>query len=736
MKKSNVPIIKQIPDFLDYCEVEKGLSEKTQINYGRYLNKFVLWLKGSNKASLLPHELTPDHIWTYRLYLSRFKDQKGHILKKATQNYYLIALRAILSYFTAKDIESLPADKIGLPKADRGEKTVKFLNLEQIEKLLSAVDPKAPNGLRNRAILESLFSTGLRIAELVALNREQFANIKLKKDLELGIIGKGNRPRTVYFSERALSWIKKYLTSRTDKEKPLFIRDGAQKNSDSRLTPRSIERIVKKHAVLAGVPIFTTPHTLRHCLHPSTRIILPDAVVSARELFFRKDNNIQTIDWQTLKLNNREIKEKSYHLTPLFSIWAGGYNLSCSPNHRLFTVGSKGIEEIKVKDLKIGDYIMGVKKFEISDRPFVGPRFARLLGYILGDGTISQKRRGVFLDDKNPDILKFYQNLVRELFNINPSLTKSKGKNSWQLKIYNIELIEFLLNAGFKTKSNIKRIPQEIITAPLKELAEFIAGFYDAEGNTGTIRLFSSSLDLLKDVQMGLLRFEIDSHINWRQRTVMLPQKRMFSHKFYTLNILHKPDQIRFIKSIKTLKKRHLKIEPDFDGEKLPVGSLLKTIKRDAMRKKIVWIEKLKKNHSINDLGRYFDNLIPVKKTVEKIIDQLEDSKYRSPYLEILKKIARASNIKWLRLKEKTRLPWGRYSTYDFGIDQRIGNIITDGLVSHNSYATDLLTQGVDLRTIQEFLGHRNIATTQIYTHVTNKRLRDVHRQYHSLGKE
>jgi len=736
MKKSDKNIIKHIPDFLDYCEVEKGLSEKTQINYSRYLNKFVLWLKGSNKATLLPHELTPDHIWAYRLYLSRFKNEKGHVLKKATQTYYLIALRAILSYFTAKDIESLPADKIGLPKADRGEKTVKFLNLEQIGRLLSVVDPKAPNGLRNRAILESFFSTGLRIAELVALNREQFANIKLKKDLELGIIGKGNRPRTVYFSERALSWIKKYLATRTDKEKPLFTHDNAREDSDSRLTPRSIERIVKRYAILAGVPIFTTPHTLRHCLHPSTRIILPDAVVSARDLFFRKDNNVQTINWQNLKLTNRKIEEKSYHITPLFSIWADGYNLSCSPDHRLFTIGPKGIEEIKVKDVKIGDYVMGVKKIEVEGQSFVGPRFSRLLGYILGDGTVSKKNRSVLLDDKNPNILKFYQNLVRELFGINPPLIKSKGKNSWQLKIYNIELVEFILSIGFEPKSNIKRVPQKILSAPLKELAEFIAGFYDAEGNTGTIRLFSSSLDLLKDIQIGLLRFEIDSHINWRQRTVMLPQKRTFSHKFYTLHILHKPDQLRFIGNIKTLKKRFLKIEPDFYGEKLPVGNLLKMIKQDAMRKKIVWIEKLRKNHSINYLGRYFDNLFPVRKTVEKIIDQLEDSKYRSPYLETLKKIARASNVKWLRLKEKTRLPWGRYSTYDFGIDQKIGNIITDGLVSHNSYATDLLTQGVDLRTIQEFLGHRNIATTQIYTHVTNKRLRDVHRQYHSLGKE
>ncbi|MFC1789746.1 tyrosine-type recombinase/integrase [Patescibacteria group bacterium] len=264
MKKSDVPIIKQIPDFLDYCEVEKGLSQKTQENYQRYLQKFISWLKASKNEGLLPHNLTADDVWNYRLYLSRFKSKKGLELKKVTQNYYLIALRAFLSYFTAKDIESLPADKIQLPKVPGGEKTVKFLSLEQIEKLLGAADDIKPEGIRDRAILETLFSTGLRIAELVALNREQFASVKDKKDLELGVIGKGKHPRTVYFSERSLGWIKKYIETRKDKNKALFINYRSRKDADARLTTRSIERIVKKYALLSGVPFFTTPHTLRH----------------------------------------------------------------------------------------------------------------------------------------------------------------------------------------------------------------------------------------------------------------------------------------------------------------------------------------------------------------------------------------------------------------------------------------------------------------------------------------
>ena len=267
MNESNKNIIEYIPDFLDYCEVEKGLSDKTQENYKRYLDKFVYWLKASKKTGLKPRELSSEDIWAYRLYLSRSQVKGGLLLKKSTQNYYLIALRAILGYFVAKDIVSLPPGKITLPKDARTQKTVKFLNLEQIEKLLMAPDIKKADGLRDRAILESLFSTGLRITELTTLNKEQFANnIKDKKDLELGIIGKGSYPRTVYFSERALSWIKKYLTIRKDKEKALFINYRAQEGLNRRLTPRSIERLVKKYDILAGVPIFTTPHTLRHSM--------------------------------------------------------------------------------------------------------------------------------------------------------------------------------------------------------------------------------------------------------------------------------------------------------------------------------------------------------------------------------------------------------------------------------------------------------------------------------------
>jgi site-specific recombinase XerD len=270
MNKSDKSIISHIPDFLDYCEIEKGLSENTQINYRRYLQKFINWLKKEKKDGILPHELSADDIWTYRVYLSRFIDPRGDNLSKATQNYYLIALRALLGYFTAKDIVCLPADKINLSRDAKKEKAVKFLNLDQMERLLLSPDTAVDSGVRDRAILETLFSTGLRIAELVGLNREQFANLAENKELELSIVGKGKYPRAVYFSGRALEWIKKYLKIRDDlcdkEEKALFINFRSRKDAQKRLTSRSIERLVKKYAVIANVPLFTTPHTLRHSM--------------------------------------------------------------------------------------------------------------------------------------------------------------------------------------------------------------------------------------------------------------------------------------------------------------------------------------------------------------------------------------------------------------------------------------------------------------------------------------
>lgn len=263
----NKPIINYLRDFLDYSEIEKGLSLKTQENYSRFLNKFFKWLESSQLSTLRPEDLNDDHIWKYRLFLSRhINPVNKRPLKKNTQNYYLIALRSLLEFFVEKNIKSLPPSKIKLAK-DRSEREIKFLSLDQLKRLLEAPSTSNAIGLRDKAILETLFSTGLRVSELTALDREQ---LRIKNDtefLEISVVGKGQKVRTVYFSPRAIKALKSYLNQRNDLDPALFInyKPGIEKTGNSRrLTPKSIESMVKKYIKISGLPIMATPHTLRH----------------------------------------------------------------------------------------------------------------------------------------------------------------------------------------------------------------------------------------------------------------------------------------------------------------------------------------------------------------------------------------------------------------------------------------------------------------------------------------
>lgn len=318
MNKAKKPLISYIADFLEYCEIEKGLADSSIENYDRFLNKFKFWLKKTKRDKLKPHEFDDQDIWDFRLYLAHFKDPKtGKPLKKTTQNYYLIGLRVFLIYLAEKDILSYPANKIKLPKITDKDKSIKFLDVEQIKRLLACPDIKTKTGQRDRAILEVLFSTGLRVSELTSLNIDKF-NLeiikKLKGSYELNITGKGGRARTIYFSQRALYWLIKYLMARKDKDKALFVRHHSPIRNDKdskRLTPRSVQLFVSKYTKMAGLPVAATPHTLRHSY--ATDLLNQGADLrSVQELLGHK--NIITTQTYTHIVNKqlRDMHEK-YH---------------------------------------------------------------------------------------------------------------------------------------------------------------------------------------------------------------------------------------------------------------------------------------------------------------------------------------------------------------------------------------------------------------------------------------
>ncbi|KKT80677.1 MAG: Tyrosine recombinase XerC [Candidatus Azambacteria bacterium GW2011_GWA1_44_9] len=250
-----------VPDFLDWLDIEKGLSSKSQENYAHFVKHFFDWLEKNKIGSITPQAIREEHVWKYKVYLSRHKS-----LKRSTQNYYLIALRSLLSYLMEKGITSLPPDKIRLAR-EKEKQQIRFLTKDQLKKFFDGPDTSTFLGLRDRAILEILFSTGLRIAELVNLNREQ---IKIPRnpseELEIVITGKGRRVRPVYFSSRSLHWLNLYLKARTDTNPALLItyRNYKTKVDARRISHRTIQTAFKKYAVLSGIPLDTTPHVMRH----------------------------------------------------------------------------------------------------------------------------------------------------------------------------------------------------------------------------------------------------------------------------------------------------------------------------------------------------------------------------------------------------------------------------------------------------------------------------------------
>ncbi|MEI6509456.1 MAG: tyrosine-type recombinase/integrase [bacterium] len=250
-----------VRDFLEHLEIEKNYSQLTLLTYGKLLHRFTGWLNERQLVTKDAAELDLETIRQYRLYLARLRTDQGKPLKKVTQAYHVIALRSLLRFLiTQKRLPVLAPELVELPKFS--QRSVNFLTIEQMEDLLKMPDVVSISGLRDRAMMETLFSTGLRVSELVSLNRE-YVNLDRK---EFGVVGKGGKARVVFLSSPAVFWLSQYLGKRTDEHHPLFIShsERGKQSLDCRLTARSVERLVRAYGQRAHLPFEIKPHTLRH----------------------------------------------------------------------------------------------------------------------------------------------------------------------------------------------------------------------------------------------------------------------------------------------------------------------------------------------------------------------------------------------------------------------------------------------------------------------------------------
>ena len=286
--------------FLEYVEIEKGRSLLTVKNYDRYLSTFFTWSKITS-----PKDITPDLVRNFRLWLNRREGVSGS-LKKKTQNYYLIALRLFLKYLNKIGVEAMTPTEIELAKVS--ERHLDLINEDELSRLLKAPSGDSIKTLRDKAILELLFSTGLRVSELCSLNRD----IDLKKD-EFSIRGKGEKIRLVFISEEAKKSTREYLEKRKDMDEPLFINfgKGQKEEKSKRLSPRSVERIVKHYSIKAGITRKVTPHTIRHSF--ATDLLQNGADIRSVQMLLGH-SNIATTQIYT-HVTDKHLKEvhKNFH---------------------------------------------------------------------------------------------------------------------------------------------------------------------------------------------------------------------------------------------------------------------------------------------------------------------------------------------------------------------------------------------------------------------------------------
>jgi site-specific recombinase XerD len=296
-------------DFLEYLELEQNRSQKTIRNYDHYLTRLIDFA-----GDITVVEIDREMVRKWRLWLNRLGTNNSDELGKTTMNYHLIALRSFLKYCAKRDIPALTADKVELARTTRAQVT--FLTSEEVERLLEQPDLGLITGLRDRAILELLFSSGLRVSELTGLDKD---HINLKRR-EFMVRGKGQKDRPIFISDEAAKWVQAYVDRREDTARPLFLRYSGTKKVDlsgnfHRLTDRSVQRLVARYALLAGITKHVSPHTLRHSF--ATDLLMNGADIRSVQAMLGHSNIATTqIYTHVTDTHLKAVHEKFHHKNP------------------------------------------------------------------------------------------------------------------------------------------------------------------------------------------------------------------------------------------------------------------------------------------------------------------------------------------------------------------------------------------------------------------------------------
>jgi len=648
--------------------------------YYNYLSPFMTYLE-DKKIEF--NSLTKEIIAQY-FSDKKYASQSINSLIKAGRNYCLFL-----------NIPENPFKTISLLKTER--RIPNYLTEKDIQKAIGYI-LTYNNRLhlsKIEAVISFLFFTGCRKGELLLLHR---------KDIDLAecsvkIYGeKTKQERMVYFGTKLKNKLDKYFLQEpeetnafniTQAQLDYMVRLMCKYLPDRKITPHTLRHSFGRNLVEKGVPIGVISKQMGHCLEENTRIVTSVGIFSAKELY---NNNIDRLVSGKLDTRNKflKIKNRLLHEGTLLEIKTEDSNLKCSPNHKLFIWNGEKIEEKLARDLTINDYMLIPKKIKYSSSFSIGVDMARLIGYYLGDGSFD--KNSIKLFDKKKEYIDFYYKIVKNIQNFKIRTNIYKYGNTYSLNCYSVELANYFRILNLRKFKKSERITGLLTSLPIDEIAQLIAGLFDAEGYkiSSRMEIYNTNLELLKDIQLLLLRFGIRTRIIKKSGITTLPSKKRYNRTIYILTCYGRKQLLKFSKLIPTIYKFKINNGNSY-GERIELHKKY----LDLINSTLLRTQEMKGYINLKSYNKY--QLISMYKYYGSI------NKYLSNYLKYC--VTLMEKVYFSKIKEIKKLE-GSHILYDFEVESP-HRIITDGFYTHNS----------------------SIVTTQIYTEADNDMIKRIMRE-------